>query len=250
MSKAYLIKEDDPNAFIEFEYNPETIDFSLKVNYAEHNAAGVSVKSKTWFNSDGAVWEFSNLIISSFRKKISVQPQIDLLLSLKEPEQDLDGWLTPPSVYFIWGNNRRGAAVLTKINVAEKAWDSQGYPTDCRVSFTLEEIPPKDSSIANRGVLNKSNTLTERELMEVTKEAAKQLGGEQSEYSVNASTWLVLKGGKEIGIGNITSPYFYTISDIVLPSTPQVIKTRWINKDKAAKYDTSNTQSVQQASKL
>ncbi|MGJ3244935.1 MAG: hypothetical protein ACFE0I_02540 [Elainellaceae cyanobacterium] len=162
---AYLI--DEQGNQYPFLYNPETQNYSRSANYIENPTALRSVQAKQYSHTSGRTLSLPNLLMESHSAQRSLRPLIDGLQSLliANPSQ---GLYSPPVVYFLWGSERFGPAVLTSLNW-EVTLILSGEPAEARVSLTLEEIPPDGSKTAqpNESTLN-DVALTDRELEEAS----------------------------------------------------------------------------------
>ena len=152
---AYLIKEDDlnkPNAepLFKFLYNPETIEWSVGIDWTENPTAYTSIPTRQWYRSKGAVWLLNDLLLDAYYAGKSIEPLLSQLRAMRNPITAKDGYTAPPVLYFVWGTRKLGPAVMTNLQVKEDGWKG-GPPTSARVSITLEEVPPPDSRPNGRG---------------------------------------------------------------------------------------------------
>jgi hypothetical protein len=136
---AYLVAKDG-RVLYSFLYNPETKDFSRAISYESPETALTSVQELQYRNTAGRVLKLDNLLLDSYSSGKSLKPLIEGLQSLAVADVK-NGIYSPPAVYFSWGSELFGPAVLTdNISWQETLWLG-GVPAQARISLTLTEVP-------------------------------------------------------------------------------------------------------------
>ncbi|UKO99360.1 hypothetical protein [Nostoc sp. UHCC 0870] len=179
---AYLVDENSKSVFT-FLYNPEQKSFSRTANYDEGITALNSISSQYYKHTTGLTLGLSNLILETYNQGKSCKLLLQRLQSLMVADPS-KGQYTPSPVYFKWGTDSFGPAVITNISWTETSWLT-GEVASARVNLTLLEIPEsqlpnkaKIESSENRlqAALNKSKVLTDRQ---------------KDEGLAKAKTWLI-----------------------------------------------------------
>jgi hypothetical protein len=165
---AYLVVEDDKNIpknnkiqnnpkttkrivnqklnegvpLFEFLYNPESVSISTPINYQE-TAIPYTTTPQVNFVSGGAqTLTISDIYLDSYEDKKSLQPILDKLTSLREPTKQNGLLLSPPVLYFKWGEYSSFPCVLTQIDytITNRI---NGYPVRARLNLSFKEVPSK-----------------------------------------------------------------------------------------------------------
>lgn len=135
---AYLRGEDGAILY-SFLYGPEGLAYGRKAKYAKAETAQTSVQAYQYLGTDGRALKLDNLLLEGGNSR-SVRPLIEGLEKLTVSDI-ANGRYSPPVVFFSWGSQVFGPAVLLEgISWEEISWLG-GEPQEARVSFTLQEIP-------------------------------------------------------------------------------------------------------------
>jgi Contractile injection system tube protein len=136
---AYLVAKDG-KVLYSFLYNPEQKDFSRAINYESPETSLTSTQTLQYKNTAGRVLKLDNLLLDTYSSGKSLKPLIEGLQSLAVADVK-NGIYSPPAVYFSWGSELFGPAVLTdNISWQETLWLG-GVPAQARISITLTEVP-------------------------------------------------------------------------------------------------------------
>lgn len=174
---AYLVDELDKEVF-SFLYNPEEKDFTRQAKYDEGVTALTSLPSQHYRYTKGKTLQLSNLILESYSNGKTCQLLLDRLQALMEADP-LKGNYAPTPVYFRWGADTFGPAVLTDLSWKETSW-LNGKVATARVDITLLEIPPSQlpskalaqtSQDKLQAALNQPNNLTDRQKVDAASQA-------------------------------------------------------------------------------
>jgi hypothetical protein len=161
-----------------FLFNPESKRFSRNATYTEAPTALTSTPSQQYKYTTGLTLQLSNLLMQSYAEGKTCKLLLQRLQGLMVADP-INSKLTPSLVYFTWGSDKFGPAVITSLDWTESAW-LNGEVAAARVNFTLLEVPSiklestptaKDLEKASR----KPATLTPRQLIESANEATKWL---------------------------------------------------------------------------
>lgn len=192
---AYLIEEEDINTFstskntdekvkasqyrqssgfpvYEFLYNPESIRQSLNIEYTETAIPFTSVQPVNFHHGGNQVWTIPDLWIDGLYNSRNIQPQIDALIALRNPDRSEQLRVRPKILYFKWGQYQFGSCVLTNIDITITNWIS--YPVRAKCSLTFKEVPPNSNKLPSTVSLIKNpnnlpNTLTDKQVIDGTK---------------------------------------------------------------------------------
>ncbi|MBD2196616.1 MULTISPECIES: hypothetical protein [Calothrix] len=166
---AYLVDELD-NLTFTFLYNPEEKSFSKQAKYDEGATALTSTPSQFYSYTSGLTLRLSNLILESYTRGKTCQILLDKLQALMVADP-VKGKYAPTPVYFKWGSDKFGPAVITDLSWSETSW-LNGEVASARVSFTLLQIPesqlPRKAQVETsqnklKAALKSSNKLTDRQ---------------------------------------------------------------------------------------
>ena len=135
---AYLLGEDGKVLYT-FLYNPESKEYSRSIEYGESEIALSSVAPLQYKRTSGRTLSLPDLLLESWSDSRSLRPQLEGLeaLAVADPA---NGKFSPPIVYFAWGSEVFGAAVLTDISWKETLWVG-GEPAEARLNITLKQVP-------------------------------------------------------------------------------------------------------------
>jgi hypothetical protein len=138
---AYLLDELGAKLF-SFLYNPEEKTFSRSITYQDAPVALTSVQPQQYKSTSGRTLKLDNLLMTSWAERKSLRPLLEKLQQLGTADVKNAKYL-PQVVYFAWGSESFGPAVLyDQIRWVETLWVG-GEPAEVRLSITLQEIPPK-----------------------------------------------------------------------------------------------------------
>jgi hypothetical protein len=174
---AYLIDELD-NSVYTFLYNPEEKSFTRQAKYDEGVTALTSVPSQHYRYTKGLALQLTDLLLESYSRGKTCQLLLDRLQALMVADP-VNGKYSPTPVYFKWGKDSFGPAVITDLSWRETSW-LNGEVAAARVDITLLEIPA--SQLPNKAIvessenrlktaLNKSNSLTDRQKEDASSKA-------------------------------------------------------------------------------
>ncbi len=161
-----------------FLFNPESKRYSRKVNYTEAPTALTSTPSQQYKYTTGLTLQLSNLLMQSYVEGKTCKLLLQKLQGLMVADP-ANTKLTPSLVYFTWGSDKFGPAVITSLDWTESSW-LNGEIAAARVDITLLEVPTiklestptvKDLETASA----KTATLTPRQVSESANEASKWL---------------------------------------------------------------------------
>ncbi|MEH1966758.1 CIS tube protein [Nostoc sp.] len=161
-----------------FLFNPEAKRFSRSANYTEAPTALTSTPSQQYKYTTGLTLQLSNLLMQSYAEGKTCKLLLQRLQGLMVADPT-NSKLTPSLVYFTWGSDKFGPAVITSLDWTESAW-LNGEVAAARVNFTLLEVPSiKLESTPTAKDLEKASTktatLTPRQVSESANEATKWL---------------------------------------------------------------------------
>lgn len=204
---AYLIDELD-NLTFTFLYNPEEKSFSRQARYDEGATALTSTPSQFYSYTTGLTLRLSNLLLESYSRGKTCQILLDRLQALMVADP-AKGKYAPTPVYFRWGSDSFGPAVITDLSWSETSW-LNGEVASARVSFTLLQIPesqlPKKAKVESsqnklKAALKSSNKLTDRQKQDATSKAKKWLNQNLKKLPDNVSS-LVRINKYKVVVGN------------------------------------------------
>ena len=149
-----------------FLYNPEAKRFSRQSNYNAGVTALTSTPSQQYQHTTGLTLQLSDLIMISHSEGKTCKQLLQNLQNLMVADP-AEGKFSPTPVYFTWGTDKFGPAVITSLDWTETAW-LDGQVAEARVNFSLLEIPssvaPLDPSQAKlEKAALKKQTLTNRQ---------------------------------------------------------------------------------------
>ena len=153
---AQLIFEDT-GAVLSFLYNPERLAFSRSARNVEAVVIGAPINDQNYLGSSGKRLELSDLLLDSFDAGKSLKPLLEGLESLVLPIESGSAIASPSAgspagspvpfasqrVFFSWGKQRFGPAIVTEISWEETAW-LDGEPAAARVNLSLTQVPSVD----------------------------------------------------------------------------------------------------------
>lgn len=137
---AYLQDSAD-RAVYQFLFNPEEKRFSRRANYNSGVTALSSTPSQQYEHTTGLTLQLSNLLLQSFAERKTCKLLLQRLQSLMVADP-ANGRYSPTTVFFTWGNDKFGPAVITSLDWSETAW-LDGQVAEARVNLTLQEVPNK-----------------------------------------------------------------------------------------------------------
>ncbi|MBD2168065.1 hypothetical protein H6G04_27140 [Calothrix membranacea FACHB-236] len=178
---AYLVDELNKSVFT-FLYNPEEKSYSRQAKYDEGTAALTSTPSQFYRCTKGLTLQITDLILESYSRRKTCQLLLDRLQALMIADP-ANGKYAPSPVYFKWGKDSFGPAVITDLSWKETSW-LNGEVASARVDITFLEIPL--SQLPNKAIaetsenrlktaLNKSKVLTDRQKEDAASKAKKWL---------------------------------------------------------------------------
>lgn len=160
-------KLETPKGPLSFLYNPERLKWSRQAVYSESATVGTSVSAQELIRSGNRVLDIPDLLLDTQAAGKSLRPLLDGLEELLLPPKSV--------VFFVWGSERFGPAVLQSMDWEVTGWLS-GEPAIARLNLTLLGDKPKDSpasSPAQAPAPTGAVDLTERQQAEgVTQGAA------------------------------------------------------------------------------
>ncbi|AFY49010.1 hypothetical protein Nos7524_3210 [Nostoc sp. PCC 7524] len=149
---AYLIDDLNKTVFV-FLYNPEEKRFSRQSIYNEGITALTSTPSQQYNYTTGRTLNLSNLLLESYSSGKTCKLLLDRLQALMVANPSNRKFNLSP-VYFKWGADTFGPAVITDLNWNETSW-LNGQVASARVNLTLLEIPP--SQLPNKALIESSD---------------------------------------------------------------------------------------------
>ena len=148
----------DTGEVIQLLYNPESKEYSRQAYYAEAPVAASSVSAQRYLRASGRKLELPQLFLDSRDAGKTLRSLIERIESLLLPADDGSA---PSAVFFVWGSERFGPAVLESLSWEESSWLG-GEPVTARMSVALTEIPAAEPPVS--GATESGNTgLTERQ---------------------------------------------------------------------------------------
>lgn len=246
---AYLIDENSKSVFT-FLYNPESKEFSREAKYDEGVTALNSVSSQHYNHTTGLTLELPNLLLETYNQGKSCKLLLQRLQALMVANPS-KGQYSPAPVYFKWGTDSFGPAVITNLSWTETSW-LNGEVASARVNLSLLEIPnsqlpqkAKVESSQNRlqAALNKAKVLTARQQEEGISKAKKWINQNRKKIRDDVSNLVVFNNYK-LTISSLQA----TMGVInMYDSKNRLLGTVGIYKD--GKLDTSNTTLLKRSSK-
>ncbi|MBW4421188.1 MAG: hypothetical protein KME13_18465 [Myxacorys californica WJT36-NPBG1] len=179
---ARLVDAKNQRVF-EFQYNPESKEFSRKANYGAAPTAATSTPSQNYLFTEGKTLRLSNLLLDSFCLKKSLRPilnDLEALLVINEKS------FSPTPVYFVWGTEKFGPCVVTDIDWTETAWLA-GEPAKVILNVSLLRVPDPDS-VPKQTSIPKNLTspkLSQRQKVDGSKKAKEFLVSNVAKFSPN-----------------------------------------------------------------
>ena len=169
--------EAEQSILWEFLYLPETISYSVRVEYAELSGLSQHVPHQQYQNTGGRTLTLANLRLDGWWRGKVVQPLTEGLLALTRVTKDEH----PPILSFVLaGRTVIAPCVLTSIDITETAWAASGEATVATATLTLVEThldaiesaqTPAIPTLANTSDGRPILTLTERQQVEAEGEA-------------------------------------------------------------------------------
>jgi len=176
---AYLVDEKGTQTYV-FLYNPESKEFSRESKYDEGVPALGSISSQHYRNTTGLTLNLPNLLLETYNQGKSCKLLLQRLQSLMVADPK-NGKYAPTPVYFKWGTDSFGPAVITGLSWVETSW-LNGEVASARVNLSLLEIPQDPtkqlgSSTQKRlqAALNKKKILTARQQEDASRKSKEWL---------------------------------------------------------------------------
>ncbi|BAY64986.1 hypothetical protein NIES22_50870 [Calothrix brevissima NIES-22] len=178
-----------------FLFNPEEKTFSRSAFYSEGVTALTSLPSQQYKYTTGLTLTLDNLLLESYSRGRSCKSIMQDLQKLMVANPAALKY-APTPVYFKWGKDEFGPAVITDLKWKETQW-LNGEVATARVSFTLLEIPEsqlprkaKEETSQNKlkAALKSSNKLTDRQKEEAISKAKGWLKQNINKFSDNISS--------------------------------------------------------------
>lgn len=135
-------KLNDGVPLFEFLYNPESISISTPINYQETSIPYTKTPQVNYVSGGAQTLTISDIYLDSYEDKKSLQPILDKLTSLREPTKQNGLMLSPPVLYFKWGEYSSFPCVLTQLDytITNRI---NGYPVRARLNLSFKEVPSK-----------------------------------------------------------------------------------------------------------
>lgn len=164
----------------EFLYNPQTIHYSVRANYAELAGLSQNIPHQQYQNSEGARLTLSNLVLDGWWRGKVVQPLVNGLVSLTRASQDEH----PPIMSLVLsGRTVLAPCVLTSVDVVESAWAASGEATVASVNLTLLEVHSDAIDSTGIDIPTLADTSDDRPILPLTDR-------QQSEAQNEADAWI------------------------------------------------------------
>ena len=207
---AYL-QDSGGRSLFTFLYNPEDKRFSRQSNYNAGVTALSSIPSQQYQHTSGLTLQLSNLLMQSYAEGKTIKLLLQRLQNLMVVDPT-NNKFNPTPVYFTWGTDKFGPAVITSLDWSETSW-LNGEVAEARVNLTLLEIPSgKPSTNQSQNQLevasNKNQVLTVRQKQDASKKAIEWLRANTKRLSsttaalINANRFKLLT--EDSGVVNLT----------------------------------------------
>ncbi|MFS0515149.1 hypothetical protein ACEYW6_10550 [Nostoc sp. UIC 10607] len=122
-----------------FLFNPESKRYSRRADYTEAPTALTSTPSQQYKYTTGLTLLLNNLLMQSYAEGKTCKLLLQKLQGLMVADPT-NSKLTPALVYFTWGSDKFGPAVITSLDWSESSW-LNGEVAAARVNLTLLEVP-------------------------------------------------------------------------------------------------------------
>jgi hypothetical protein len=128
---------------VPFMYNPESKELARAANYAPATVGGQPLPDQNYTGGGGRTLKLSDLILDTHSHGRSLRSLLAAFEALLLP---IGPGLSPPPVYFAWGSDVFGPAVVGDLSWTETGWLG-GEPATATLSLSLTQIP-QDSPTA------------------------------------------------------------------------------------------------------
>lgn len=183
----------------QFLYNPSTLRFNQRVNYATSDTYGTQGSSKQWLRNDNETLTLSNITLNGYGLGKHVQSLIEGLRELLSTVSGSDP-LELPTVYnFIWGKKIFGPCIITSVNWTEMMQDADSNCVRAEVNIELMRIPLYDVNIGRDASTLVNTALAE----ELNNPVSQELSSDTSSQSATATSTQELT---DEDIGGFDSP--------------------------------------------
>jgi len=149
-------KLETPVGPLTFLYNPERLKWSRQAVYSESATVGTPISAQELIRSGNRVLDIPDLLLDSQAAGKSLRPLLEGLELLLLPPKS--------NVFFVWGSERFGPAVVQSMDWEVTGWLS-GEPAIARLNLSLLGDKPKDAPVPAQ-VPDREIYLTERQQAE------------------------------------------------------------------------------------
>lgn len=141
---ATLTPLDPAIAPVPFLYNPEGKEFSRAASYAPATVGGNPLPDLNYTGGSGRTLKLSGLILDTHAHEYSLRSLLDAFEALLLPTAP---GLSPPPVYFVWGSELFGPAIVSELSWAETGWLG-GEPATATLDLSLTQLPQSSPTVA------------------------------------------------------------------------------------------------------
>lgn len=133
-----FLKNNDTGVVTDFQYTPETLQYTRAMNYADIKAPCVPYPLTQF--TGGSVREFSTELFFYDKPYTGlINKKMIEIGKYLTPEYNVKGYKRPPSMLFVMGYFKR-ICVLKDLDIKIEEFDEQGNPTIARFKLSLRQV--------------------------------------------------------------------------------------------------------------
>ena len=136
-TKGY-IKNLDTGNILNFQYNPETFEYSRGATYVEMVAPGMSYPTTQYVHGNARTFPIELFLFDKPYSGI-IDSHKDFIEGLLPPETNDSSYTRPPSMLFVYGDFIK-KCVLEELNIKIEEYDTWGRPTMARFTLTIRQV--------------------------------------------------------------------------------------------------------------
>lgn len=134
------MKNIDTGEIKKFQFNPETFEYSRSVTYADNVAPGMAYPKTQFVHGDAREFDVELFMYDRQLEPCGIiKDYINFIGQFLTPEENVAGYLRPPQMLFFYGYFVR-KCVLTNLNIKIETFDTDGTPTQARITMTLRQV--------------------------------------------------------------------------------------------------------------
>lgn len=137
ITKGY-IKNLDTGKLINFQYNPETFEYSRGVTYSELIAPGMSYPTLQYVHGNSRSFSVELFLYDKPSTGV-INNQKTFFQNLLPPESNKKNYSRPPMALFVYADFIK-KCVVEGFNVKIEEYNSWGEPTMARFTLTLRQV--------------------------------------------------------------------------------------------------------------